>query len=91
MQEMLYVILIAQGRVITLVRPRKHSIHPSGMRKGAQSRQDCTQHSTRPPYSNQHYSFAVNPQQLGRSVVAPCLSPEVQLLRLRERIRHVPA
>ena len=30
LQEMLYVILIAQGRVITLVRPRKHSIHPSG-------------------------------------------------------------
>ncbi len=28
---MLYVILVAQGRVITLVRPRKHSIHPSGM------------------------------------------------------------
>ncbi|RDX42616.1 DUF254-domain-containing protein [Lentinus brumalis] len=30
-KEMLYVILVAQGRVITLVRPRKHSIHPSGM------------------------------------------------------------
>ena len=29
-QDILYVILIAQGRVITLVRPRKHSIHPSG-------------------------------------------------------------
>lgn len=31
-QDILYVILIAQGKVITLVRPKKHSIHPSGMR-----------------------------------------------------------
>ncbi|KAI1793387.1 trafficking protein Mon1-domain-containing protein [Ganoderma leucocontextum] len=30
-KDMLYVILIAQGRVITLVRPRKHSIHPSDL------------------------------------------------------------
>ncbi|KAI0699310.1 trafficking protein Mon1-domain-containing protein [Cerioporus squamosus] len=30
-KEMLYVILVAQGRVITLVRPRKHSIHPSDL------------------------------------------------------------
>ncbi|KAH9922852.1 trafficking protein Mon1-domain-containing protein [Epithele typhae] len=29
-KDILYVIVIAQGRVITLVRPRKHSIHPSG-------------------------------------------------------------
>lgn len=29
-QDILYVILIAQERVITLVRPKKHSIHPSG-------------------------------------------------------------
>lgn len=30
-KDVLYVILVAQGRVITLVRPKKHSIHPSGM------------------------------------------------------------
>ena len=30
-QDVLYVILVAQGRVITLVRPKKHSIHPSGL------------------------------------------------------------
>ncbi|KAI0755027.1 trafficking protein Mon1-domain-containing protein [Daedaleopsis nitida] len=30
-KEMLYVILFAQGRVITLVRPKKHSIHPSDL------------------------------------------------------------
>ncbi|KAM5533422.1 hypothetical protein V8D89_012860 [Ganoderma adspersum] len=30
-KDMLYVILIAQGRVITLVRPRQHSIHPSDL------------------------------------------------------------
>ncbi|KAI0712079.1 trafficking protein Mon1-domain-containing protein [Earliella scabrosa] len=30
-KDILYVILIAQGRVITLVRPRKHSIHPSDL------------------------------------------------------------
>ena len=29
-QDILYMILIAQERVITLVRPKKHSIHPSG-------------------------------------------------------------
>ena len=29
-QDILYVVLVAQGRVITLVRPKKHSIHPSG-------------------------------------------------------------
>ncbi|TCD70523.1 Vacuolar fusion protein mon1 [Steccherinum ochraceum] len=28
-KDVLYMILIAQGRVITLVRPKKHSIHPS--------------------------------------------------------------
>lgn len=28
---MLYIVLIAAGRVITLVRPKKHSIHPSGI------------------------------------------------------------
>src|SRR5882762_6782815 len=28
---MLYIILVAQGRVITLVRPKKHSIHPAGV------------------------------------------------------------
>jgi len=27
---MLYIVLIAAGRIITLVRPKKHSIHPSG-------------------------------------------------------------
>ncbi|TBU27209.1 trafficking protein Mon1-domain-containing protein [Dichomitus squalens] len=30
-KDILYVIMIAQGRVITLVRPRKHSIHPSDL------------------------------------------------------------
>jgi len=30
-KDILYVILIAQGRVITLVRPKKHSIHPSDL------------------------------------------------------------
>ncbi|KAI8971160.1 trafficking protein Mon1-domain-containing protein [Trametes punicea] len=30
-KEMLYVILVAQGRIVTLVRPRKHSIHPSDL------------------------------------------------------------
>lgn len=29
-QDMLYIVLIAAGRIITLVRPKKHSIHPSG-------------------------------------------------------------
>ncbi|KAF9645158.1 DUF254-domain-containing protein [Thelephora ganbajun] len=28
MKDMLYIVLIAAGRVITLVRPKKHSIHP---------------------------------------------------------------
>ncbi|OJT14675.1 Vacuolar fusion protein MON1 [Trametes pubescens] len=28
---MLYVVLVAQGRIITLVRPKKHSIHPSDL------------------------------------------------------------
>ena len=30
-QDILYVVLVAQGRVITLVRPKKHSIHPSDL------------------------------------------------------------
>ncbi|KAA1469993.1 DUF254-domain-containing protein [Dentipellis sp. KUC8613] len=30
-KDMLYIILVAQGRVITLVRPRKHSIHPADL------------------------------------------------------------
>lgn len=30
-KDILYVILIAQGKVITLVRPKKHSIHPSDL------------------------------------------------------------
>ncbi|KAF7792599.1 hypothetical protein EIP86_003695 [Pleurotus ostreatoroseus] len=30
-KDILYVVMIAQGRVITLVRPRKHSIHPSDL------------------------------------------------------------
>lgn len=30
-QDVLYIILIARGSVITLIRPRKHSIHPAGM------------------------------------------------------------
>ncbi|KAJ7025400.1 trafficking protein Mon1-domain-containing protein [Mycena alexandri] len=29
MKDILYVVLVARGRVITLVRPRKHSIHPA--------------------------------------------------------------
>ncbi|KIY45577.1 DUF254-domain-containing protein [Fistulina hepatica ATCC 64428] len=29
MKEVLYVLLVAQGRVITLIRPKKHSVHPS--------------------------------------------------------------
>jgi hypothetical protein len=29
-QDTLYIILIARGQVITLVRPKKHSIHPAG-------------------------------------------------------------
>lgn len=28
---MLYVILIANNRIVTLIRPKKHSIHPAGM------------------------------------------------------------
>lgn len=31
-QDMLYVLLVAGNKVVTLVRPKKHSIHPSGMR-----------------------------------------------------------
>ncbi|GJE86335.1 trafficking protein Mon1-domain-containing protein [Phanerochaete sordida] len=30
-KNILYVVLVAQGRVITLVRPKKHSIHPSDL------------------------------------------------------------
>ncbi|KAL1950355.1 hypothetical protein VTO73DRAFT_5479 [Trametes versicolor] len=30
-KEMLYVVLVAQGRIITLVRPKRHSIHPSDL------------------------------------------------------------
>lgn len=30
-QDVLYVLLIARGRVITLVRPKKHSVHPAGL------------------------------------------------------------
>ena len=30
-QDMLYIVLIAAGRAVTLVRPKKHSIHPSGI------------------------------------------------------------
>ncbi|KAI0074029.1 DUF254-domain-containing protein [Panus rudis PR-1116 ss-1] len=30
-KDILYVILVAQGRVVTLVRPKKHSIHPSDL------------------------------------------------------------
>lgn len=29
-QDLLYVLLIAGGHIVTLLRPRKHSIHPSG-------------------------------------------------------------
>jgi hypothetical protein len=29
-QDLLYLILVARGRVITLARPKKHSIHPAG-------------------------------------------------------------
>ncbi|THH12205.1 hypothetical protein EW146_g7782 [Bondarzewia mesenterica] len=31
MKGLLYIILVGQGRVITLVRPRKHSIHPADL------------------------------------------------------------
>ncbi|EIM85789.1 DUF254-domain-containing protein [Stereum hirsutum FP-91666 SS1] len=31
MKDLLYIILIGRGRVITLVRPRKHSIHPADL------------------------------------------------------------
>jgi hypothetical protein len=30
MKDILYVLLVARGMVITLVRPKKHSVHPSG-------------------------------------------------------------
>ncbi|KAF5382550.1 hypothetical protein D9615_002841 [Tricholomella constricta] len=30
MKDILYIILVAEGKVITLIRPRKHSIHPAG-------------------------------------------------------------
>ena len=31
LQDTLYIILVARGQVVTLVRPRKHSIHPTGL------------------------------------------------------------
>ncbi|KAI0061695.1 DUF254-domain-containing protein [Artomyces pyxidatus] len=31
MKDLLYIILVARGRVITLVRPKKHSIHPADL------------------------------------------------------------
>ncbi|EJC99059.1 DUF254-domain-containing protein, partial [Fomitiporia mediterranea MF3/22] len=31
MKEVLYVMLIARGRVVTLVRPKKHSVHPADL------------------------------------------------------------
>lgn len=31
MKDILYIILIANNRVVTLIRPRKHSIHPAGI------------------------------------------------------------
>ena len=30
-KDMLYVILIANNRIVTLIRPKKHSIHPAGV------------------------------------------------------------
>lgn len=30
-KDLLYVLLIADGHIVTLLRPRRHSIHPSGM------------------------------------------------------------
>lgn len=30
-QDLLYVLLVAEGHIVTLLRPKKHSIHPSGM------------------------------------------------------------
>ena len=29
-KDILYVMLVARGRVVTLVRPKKHSVHPAG-------------------------------------------------------------
>ena len=31
LKDMLYVILIANNRIVTLIRPKKHSIHPAGI------------------------------------------------------------
>jgi len=31
-KDILYVMLVAGGRIVTLIRPRKHSIHPAGKR-----------------------------------------------------------
>jgi len=31
MKDVLYIILVAEGRVVTLVRPKKHSIHPTDL------------------------------------------------------------
>lgn len=35
LQNALYVIVIAAGRVVTLLRPKRHSVHPSGAHRRA--------------------------------------------------------
>lgn len=55
LQDILYVLLVARGSVITLVRPKKHSVHPSGDIPSNNAQGDYSHCISRPPHSSQHH------------------------------------
>lgn len=81
-QDTLYIILVAQGRVVTLVRPKKHSIHPTGWCPVMFHALRLMNFSTRHPHHCQHDSLPLYIQFPRGSLVDPCMPPQVQSHRL---------
>ena len=86
LQDTLYIILVARGQVVTLVRPRKHSINPAGLvfypvdSVGG----DITIH--RHPYTRQHRACTIYIQFACICLLDPGLSTKVQSCGLRQRV-----
>jgi hypothetical protein len=89
-QDMLYIVLVAAGRIITLVRPKKHSIHPSGIPSSLPLGQtQLIFYGARSPHLAEHHPRTIHLQQLCVCIMAPYLPAEVQFNGVCQHIREL--
>jgi len=89
MQDLLYVILIARNRVVTLIRPRKHSIHPAGPLSLQSVFSILTTPILRYTHYHEHHYLSVGLQFASLGFVDSNLSSEIQPFWVSQHVHHL--